>query len=653
MALMKKWFSIACITMWGAAIYSNTLRVPFVFDDTIYIQDNPVLRNPLDLFRIIGFAPSRWIGFFTFSLNNYFAPSSTLGYHLLNLAIHIASAMTCYWLTLLTLRTPCLRDEVTPGSRSVLGLLAGLIFLSHPVQTQAVTYIWQRVESLAALFYLLSLAFYATSRIRYEAKRQSPTANSSLCYVASFILACMSAMTKETAITLPVTIILYEIVFFAKTRAALRHIALRVSPFLCLLIIVPALARQSSAVTENFLYESPSRWSYMMTQTRVIATYLQLLVWPVEQNLDYDFSLSQSLLVPEVLWSLLLISSVLALGLLLYRASPLVTFGTIWFFVTLSPSSSLVPLPDLIFEHRLYLPLVGFALVLTGILVALRQHMRLLSAVMIFPLLLLSAGTYHRNSVWRNGVTLWQDTVNKSPAKARPRVNLAISYIDIGEYEKAFNQLTQAIALRPDFAPAYENLGVVNFFRGDYGDAVVALKKAASLSPEQASTYDHLAQTYLRLGNKDLAIENFTKALALDPTNVNARNNLGLTLAEKALYAQAIAQFEEVLQRDPTHREAVFNLAQTHALSGNVNLAVRYYLQVIQAEPDLLEAYHNLGILYLHYLHKPIEAKRCFEQALVLTKDPRKAVVLKEIIAQIEEANHQQMNPTQTYPAGE
>lgn len=632
-----KWLSIGCIAMWGVVIYSNTLTVPFVFDDLIYIHNNPILKEPLNFARIIVFAPSRWIGFFTFAVNYYFGHWNTIGYHLVNLMIHIGAAICCYSLVLLTLRTPRLKNRPVEH-KTALALLAALIFLSHPVQTEAVTYVWQRVESLAAFFYLLSLAFYVKSRLDSNGEQPSFLLDSSSSYVTSCLLAYACAMTKETAITLPAVMILYEMIFFKDFSKRAKHVLLRVVPFLCLVIVVPVLALKSPVVTKNVLYESPPAGAYVLTQTRVITTYLRLLVCPVEQNLDYDFPLSKSLLEPEVMGSLLLIISVVALGIFVRRSSPLIAFGIIWFFVTLLPTSSIVPLPDFIFEHRLYLPLVGFVFVLIGILVISGKRMRIVTTALIIMILIFSVSAYRRNSIWRKDLTLWQDTVEKSPHKARPRANLATSYIKIEEYDKALAELSQAIALKPDYAVAHENVGVAYFHKKAYQRAIAAFQRAVELDPNQASTYYARGETYMRLGQNDLAIKDFQKALLINPSHLSARNNFGLMLAEKGEYLKAISEFETVVRLEPNHQEASFNLARSYTLSGQIDRAVRQYEKVIELQPGFLEAYHNLGILYLGLLKKPDEAKRCFERALRLTEDPQEAARIKAMIAQIEQA---------------
>jgi tetratricopeptide (TPR) repeat protein len=593
----------------------------------------------------MGFAPSRWVAFFTFSLNDYFGQDNPFGYHFVNLAIHIGSAITCYWLVLLTFRTPRLADEGRSGTKSALSLVSGLLFLTHPVQTEAVTYIWQRTESLAGFFYLMSLCLYVKFRLGEKAGRQSSWESPLGYYVASCVVAAISAMTKEIVITLPATIILYEIVFFGKVSTRFKRLVLTVTPFLSLLLIVPVLARQSPAVTKNLLYESPSTWSYMLTQVRVAATYLRLLAWPAEQNLDYDFPLSQSILAPDVLLGMLLILSMVILGILAHKSWPLVTFGTIWFFITLSPTSSIVTLPDVIFEHRLYLPLVGFAFVVIGIIAASGRRERILTAVAIIVLVVFSAGTYRRNNTWQNDVALWQDTVKKSPGKARPWVNLAMSYINVAEYDKALEALSQAVVLKPDYAAAYENIGVAHFHKKAYQPAIAAFEKAIALDPVTASAYYALGEAYLRVGEKDVAIRNFEKTLSLNPYHPEARNGLGVILAERGLFSRAIDEFETLLQFDSNRIDASFNLARAYALSGQVDRAVLQYKKVIASEPNFLEAYHNLGILYIDVLKRPDEAKQYFQKALVLTKEPQVASRLKEIISQIERHRNEGGNP--------
>jgi tetratricopeptide (TPR) repeat protein len=336
--------------------------------------------------------------------------------------------------------------------------------------------------------------------------------------------------------------------------------------------------------------------------------------------------------------SILLITSIVVLGILVRRSFPLIAFGIIWFFVTLSPTSSIVPLPDVMFEHRLYLPLVGFIFLVAGMLVISEKRVRMLSMVVVIVILIFSVSTYRRNNIWRDDLILWQDTVEKSPHKVRPRVNLATAYIKVEEYDKALSELARAMSLEPDYAAAHENVGVAYFRKKAYQPAIAAFDRTIELAPHRASAYYARGEAYMHLGRKDSAITDFQKALSINPSHLSARNNYGLLLAEKGEHLKAIREFETVIRLEPNHKDASFNLARAYTLSGQVSLAARQYEKVIKMEPDFLDAYHNLGILYLHYLDMPNEAKRFFEHALRLTEDPQKAAQIKEVIAGIEQA---------------
>ena len=310
-----------------------------------------------------------------------------------------------------------------------------------------------------------------------------------------------------------------------------------------------------------------------------------------------------------------------------------------WFFITLSPTSSVIPLPDVIFEHRLYLPLAGFAFVLMGLVVSSKKPGWIVTVVMSIVLVLFSAATYRRNAVWLNDLILWQDTVEKSPLKARPRVNLATSLIKIGNYDNALDELSRAVVLKTDYVAAHENMGVAHFHKGAYQLAVIAFGKAIDLDPGKASAHYAMGKAYMGLGEKDKAIQVFEKTLSLHPSHLGARNNLGLILAEKKAYSKAISQFETLLRLDPAHKAASFNLALAYSLSGQADRAIRLYEKVIELEPDFFEAYYNLGLLYLDVLNRPDDAKPYLKKALALSKEPETAARIKEIIIRIEQGH--------------
>jgi hypothetical protein len=280
--------------------YSSTYDVPFILDDVRNIVKNPKIRDLSYFFEIDALRPSRYLGFLTFALNFHVHGLDVVGYHAVNLTIHIINALLVYALVLLTLKTPWLRDRFgTNHLIPYLPLGAGLLFAVHPLQTQAVTYIVQRFASLATLFYLGSLVLYSRARL---AQTKGP---SIAWYVGSVLCAVCAMKTKEIAFTLPVMIVLYELFFF---RGKLVKRFMVLVPLLLTMLIIPlsilGVDRPLGEIIGDIgdatqAQSTLSRWEYLATQGRVIMTYLRLVVLPVNQNLDYDYPVSRSFGEPE------------------------------------------------------------------------------------------------------------------------------------------------------------------------------------------------------------------------------------------------------------------------------------------------------------------------------------------------------------------
>ncbi|MDH3327712.1 MAG: hypothetical protein OEM01_00585 [Desulfobulbaceae bacterium] len=295
------------ISIVGFLAYSNTFHVPFQWDGDTFIKENPIIKDFsyfLDPAKAsgseyYGALKSRYIGFLTFALNYELGMFDVVNYHIFNFTIHILNAFLVYALVLLSFRTPVLRESSVSQHALYMSLLAGLLFVAHPVQTEAVTYIFQRLASLVALFYLLSLVAYIRSR-------QSAGFTAFCFYILSLLAAILAMKTKENAFTLPLVIALYEFMFFT---GPVGKRLLRLLPLLMTLSIVPltlaGINKPAGDVISGIApatrgYEGLSRSDYLLTQFRVIVTYLRLLILPVNQNLDYDYPVFRSLFDPSV-----------------------------------------------------------------------------------------------------------------------------------------------------------------------------------------------------------------------------------------------------------------------------------------------------------------------------------------------------------------
>ncbi|OGX18536.1 MAG: hypothetical protein A3K83_07595, partial [Omnitrophica WOR_2 bacterium RBG_13_44_8b] len=490
------------------------------FDDELSIVSNLSIRHLADLGSIWNFWPTRFLTYVSLALNYRLQQFNVFGYHLFNLVVHLISAILVWRFALLTLSTPVIKGQKIARHRDLIAFFAGLIFLAHPIQTQAVTYIIQRATSLAALLYLACLNLYIKSRLQDFQKPESITGK--VYYAGSIILAGLAMFTKEMAVTLPLMILLYEFCFF---RNRIRINWKKVAPFLITLLIMPLtmLLTKSVNFMEMRLESEPSpgisSGNYFLTQIRVAVTYLRLLLLPLGQNLDYDYPLTQSFLEAPYLASLLFLGIILFIAIRMFSKYRLLSFAIFWFFLTLLPESSIIPIKDLIFEHRLYLPMAGFGLFLVIALYYLfaEKNFRLWVTVLVILIACYSILTYKRNFVWKDEFSLWDDTIRKSPRKARAYTERGNAYKNIGNLDEAISDYNKAIEIDPGYPNVYNNRGIAYLKKGNLDQALFDCNKAIQLNPKSSFFYFNLGNVYKSKGNATSAISNYDKAIEVDP----------------------------------------------------------------------------------------------------------------------------------------
>ena len=502
-------------------------------------------------------------------------------------------SLLVYALVTLTFRTPHLAASRITAQARMVALLAALLFVVHPVQTQAVTYIVQRLSSLATFFYLLSLVLYVQARLFIEksAGRGQESGEShpedaggrikpALLISGSVIAAVLAMKTKEITFTLPFAALLYEASFF---RGAWKKRLLYVLPLLLTTPIIPltVLASSQSAgellsdVSEKVRVETEiPRLHYLFTQFRVLVTYLRLLVLPINQNLDYDYPVYSSFSEPAVFLSFLLLAGLLALTLYLYFSRRLMPFGSrlagfgfLFFFLALSVESSLIPIADLIFEHRLYLASFGMATAFATLFTLFFEKysagvygkIPLFIAALI--ILALSVATFQRNRLWGEKISLWQDVTTKSPRKARPYINLGAALGQAGRMEEAIVALAKATRLNPNNPEPFVNLGAALASIGRLDEASRALTRAVDMEPENGDALNNLGIVLKDTGKVDAAIGVLSKAVRLQPDNARAYYNLGRAMMQAGRYAEAIHFFQEAIRIKPDYDNAVVDLA--------------------------------------------------------------------------------------------
>lgn len=523
---------IGTLLLLGALIYSNTFHSSFHFDDFRSITDNPAIKNVLNLPAIWNSWPTRFITYLSLAINYNLGRLDVFGYHLFNFLVHLCNAIMIWWLVLLTFSTPVMRGEKISRHARLIAFFASLIFIAHPIQTQAVTYVIQRATSLAALFYLLSLNLYVKSRLLQQ-HTHKPAASWTL-YGFSLAAAAMAMFTKEMAITLPLAAMLYEYSFF-KTRNEKFNWKYPL-PLLATILIIPItmfLTKSVDFIGMRRILEPPvatSPLQYLLTQFKVIATYVRLVFIPVNQNLDYDYHIAKSLMELPVLASLIFLVSILAIAAKIFHKYRLISFGVFWFFLTLLPESSIIPIKDVIFEHRLYLPMAGFSIFLASGMCFIFENRPVRSMViaMLVVTLCYSALAYRRNLIWKDEITLWNDTVHKSPNKAGPYINRGTAYSKQGNLAQAIADFSRAIEIDPNYGKAYYDRGVIYSKQGSPSQAILDYDKAIEIDPGQAQAYNNRGAAYYSKGDLSQAISDYNKAIEIDTNYAQAYINRGI-----------------------------------------------------------------------------------------------------------------------------
>ena len=569
------------LLIWGFLIYSNTFWSSFVFDDMAMIVRNPSIRHLLDLPTLWHAFNTRFIVGLSLALNYFLGAENVFGYHLFNTLVHVFNSFWVYGLVVLTLNTPKLKDRFKDPS--VPAFLTALLFLCHPIQTQAVTYIWQRATSLAAFFYLGALVCYIRARL----------GNNSFKYFNLCIaMTVLGMLTKEIVFTLPLAVLLYEgmflggIGFETKTRTVVWGILLGT------MLIIPGTMVQADARTlglvrpNNIYFKSSDphetliqKWSrmsrtesaqkmprheFLLTQINVLRTYLRLFLLPVGQNTDYDYPRARSIFEPATFLSFLLLAGFLGWGIYLRKRYPLPAFGIFWFFLNLAIEST-VAQENFIFEHRLYLPMTGLSVFfVVGGFEFFKNNPRRWTILLCLLAACYSFLTYQRNFVWKDEITLWEDAVKKSPHKARPYNNRGYAYQKIGQWDRAMADYHKAIELRPDYADAYSNRGGLYGMKGLLEQALPDLDKTIALNPQHALAYSNRGAAYFQLDRLQEALSDFNKALEWNPDVAEFYSNRGAVYNKMGFPDRALEDLNIAIAFKPDYAIAYDNRAKAY-----------------------------------------------------------------------------------------
>lgn len=588
--------ALAVIFVLGALLYSNTMHAEFHLDDYREIVDNHLIHQFPDLKSVWAASQTRFIPYLTLAVNYWIHGKSVEGYHAVNLIFHLLNVYLVW--TLLRLLWNCRQFSLQnlTGPEAPLWLLFGcsLIFMVHPLQTQAVIYVIQRSSLIVSFFYLASLTAYVRFRLT----------NSRMFYGISLLTGISAMFCKQNAVTLPLAVCFVESVFFSNGQN-LKTVLKRSLPFFILLLPLLFLytarrwAEPGTYETHPPGFEVLSRYDYFLTQINVIRTYWRLLVWPAGQNIDHDYPAAPGFLDFGLIASFALHALIFLFAIRFRKRYPFAAFGALWFYLTLAVESSVIPLMDLMFEHRLYLPMAGICLIIFEFL----RHIpwRFVRPALLIAIIAVLCGlTYSRNQIWRDGISLWEDAVRKSPGKLRAYYNLAFQYGAKGEYGKAVRMAKKAVALHPEDSRAYLTLAVTAAHLGDTDEEIAAYEKAFSLgvADNPMKYINNLGLAYDRKQNFSKAVKMFEKAIEVNPGYPGSYNNLGVVYSRMGQFDQALRSFEKAINLHPRFAEPYHNQGQTLLQQGEVDRAIELCQKAIQLKPNYPDAYNTLGVAY-------------------------------------------------------
>lgn len=613
--------SLAALALVLAALgaWANSFSGPFVFDDRPAILANPTLASfSTALFppRDGGTVAGRPLVNLTFALNRAIGGTEVWSYHALNLAIHVLAGLTLFGLgrrTLLRWRAPAKDPADASAAATRVAFAAALLWIVHPLQTAAVTYVVQRAESLMALFFLLTL--YAFAR---AADAASPARARG--WLAVSAAACFAGMAcKEVMVVAPLVVLLYDRTFVARRfRPAWRgragyYAALAASWLLLAWLVV---ANDARAGTAGFGTAIPPL-DYALTQAAGIVRYLRLVVWPDSLVFDYGTAVETRLgdVWPQVL---LLVVFVAAITFLLRRA-PAWGFLGATFFLVLVPSSSVLPVAtQTLAEHRMYLPLAAIAVALAAVLHA------ALSRRMLFVVLpvavLLGAATFRRNADYRDALTLWSDTVEKRPGNSRARNQLGVELARAKRPAEAVPHFEAALAALPGDAEAHNNLGNALQELGRPAEALRHFEQSVQLKPGSDGAQRSLAHALLQAGQPGRAAEHFEAAERLAPLDAASLASLGTALLQTNRLPAAIERYRQAVRLDPGQPRTHYNLGLALARTSQLAPAAEALSEAVRLEPGYLAARVNFGNVLL-LANRPAEAIAQYEAALQLKPD--------------------------------
>ncbi|HHT9107729.1 MAG TPA: tetratricopeptide repeat protein [Candidatus Wunengus sp. YC63] len=622
-------------------VYLNCLQNSFVYDDDSTIINNYFIRhwsNLPDIFTSKYFVLSAELTYrpvvtLSYFIDYTFWHLNPLGYHLTNILLHAINSVLVF---IFGFRV--FKNRTT-------ALISTMFFSSYPLFSEVVNAVGFREDLLAFMFFILAFICYLKANQRRYILYH---AMSLFCYF-------LSLFSKEMAITLPVLIVLYDVVFKGYSYMKSKYLYYLGYFFVAIFYIMNRFFFLHNPLESQIPYPQGSFFVNFLTMIHILASYVKLLFLPFYLNADYVVPFSTSLARVSFWLTVLLFIAVATISYRLRFQYRHMYFFILWFFITLIPVMNIVPLGNIMAERYLYIPGAGFCMIIANIMskIPVRKwdSERFSSSsvpffdrmilVFIFILFFIFSGnaylTFKRNNDWKDGLWLWSRTTLTSPNSFRAHINLGNAYEKKGLNIAAFEEYQKALSIDPNDADIYNNLGIYYNKMNLFDDAIRHFIRCLNINPKHPRAYNNLGVVFTKQRRLDDAIQAFREAISSNPLYPDAHNNLGIAYYRKGMMDEAEREFKFAISIEPYHAEAHNDLGILYNDGRLFDEAIKEFEMAVQIKPNYANAHMNLGAVILKHRKDKDRALFHLKESIKIDPQQEQSAGINKLIQQLEQ----------------